>query len=83
MCLSSVGCSRIKVDHFDEAQRAERSSIGEFIASAKADKAFPNIKSWRELRAYLHRTGSINVAAIGARGAWRRYRDEVRTKSKV
>ena len=59
----------------------EDSPAGDFIATTKADRAFPDVKTWRELRKYLNQVGTINTMAVGARMVWRRYRNAVREAS--
>ena len=58
----------------------EKSAIGEFIANAKADKAFPNAESWEELKRHLYKVGANHETTVACRMVWRRYKDELREK---
>jgi hypothetical protein len=44
-----------------------------FVASAKADRSFPDVTSWGELRQYLNKKGLLDASAVAARAVWRRY----------
>ncbi len=52
---------------------AEESPAGDFIAGAKADKSFPDAKTWSELKSYLHWRGATDDQVIAGRLVWRRY----------
>jgi hypothetical protein len=55
---------------------AEDSPAGSFVVDAKADKSFPDLKTWAELKGYLHPRG--DAALVAGRAIWRRYRDAQR-----
>jgi hypothetical protein len=46
---------------------------GGFIREAKSDTELPDIKTWRELRAYLHGRGATDQMYVAARQVWRDY----------
>jgi hypothetical protein len=60
----------------------EDSPAGDFIADAKADKSFPEIAAWKDLRSYLYMIGAADAAMVTARSVWRRYKTSQREHSK-
>src|ERR1035437_1500613 len=44
----------------------EDSPAGNFIADANADKSFPEIAAWKDLKSYLHRIGAADAAMVPA-----------------
>lgn len=60
----------------------ESSPAGDFIADAKADKSFPDVPIWGDLRAYLYKISAADAAVIAARSVWRRYKISQREHSK-
>ncbi len=50
-----------------------RSDIWAFIAEAVGDPAFPNARSWGELRDYLEAKGRDRVTLDTAKVLWRSY----------
>ena len=60
----------------------EDSPAADFIADAKTDKSFPDLKTWGQLRGYLYLRGATDAALVAGRTVWRRYRDAQRRASK-
>jgi protein involved in sex pheromone biosynthesis len=60
----------------------EDSPAGDFIADANADKSFPEIAAWKDLRSYLYMIGAADAAMVSARSVWRRYNISQREHSK-
>jgi len=44
-----------------------------FIAVARGDRSLPDVKSWRELEAYLRSVGSPDDRVAAARSVWRSF----------
>lgn len=54
---------------------------GDFTSDARSDKRMPDVVSWQDLRAYLHRTvgdDMIEKVLDAARPVWAAYRAKVR-----
>jgi hypothetical protein len=60
----------------------EDSTAGDFAADTKADKSFPEIATWGDLKVYLHGLGAADAAMVTARSVWRRYKISQREHSK-
>jgi hypothetical protein len=47
-------------------------ALESFIAHLKSEP-LPHVTSWKEVRAYLNRSGAEHDAFVGGRAAWREY----------
>ena len=61
-----------------QSRRITDTPAGDFTADARADKAFPDARSWTELRRYLERRGAIREAVEAGHRVWAAYRAQVR-----
>ncbi|KQZ95333.1 hypothetical protein ASD64_18810 [Mesorhizobium sp. Root157] len=60
-------------------RQATKSPRGAFIDQARCDTRFPNVKTWREVEAYLLNQGAEFELISAGRNGWIAYRRAVGT----
>lgn len=65
-------------------RRITDTPAGDFVADARADRTFPDAKTWDEVRSYLRQRGACGDAVKAAHSVWRQYeRSEGRPSRRV
>ena len=59
-------------------RKSDTSVAAEFAMEARHDKSFPNVRLWRELKAYLSQRDGGDQAMAGARSLWTEYKNSNR-----
>jgi addiction module HigA family antidote len=52
----------------------------ELISGIKADRGFPSVNTWADLRFHLNRLGATEEHFVAGRALWRKYDAEVKSK---
>ncbi|MEQ9566823.1 MAG: YozE family protein [Pseudomonadales bacterium] len=53
---------------------------GDFVKDARADRNFPDAKTWAELKSYLRRRNACEGSLEAAQLVWSAYRAQVRNR---